>query len=393
MEAQRVLEGVDTSPTADLNGEYAELVALPGRPHPGQRHQGRQRRLLAVMGFDELASAARDFKTFSSIYKETGPRILPLQADPPEHAFYRRPLNRYFDAEKMAAKSEEMEPIVTEMVGAMVDAGEAEFLDAFGYPFPIRTLCRFLGISDEDWEMHHQWVMDMEKASGGGIANDNEAIPADLAMSILPYIQKVITARREEPIDDLATGITELEVEGKKLDDTECCFLFMTFLMAGHFTTTSGLSNMVLRLATDPELQEFLRANPDRIPDVVEESLRIDTPQQAMPRRCKQDVEIGGQTIKAGDSVLFNFGSANVDPTHWENPDVFDVDREDKRHVGFGRGIHMCIGAPLARMEMALVIRELLARTSSFEVSGPVKRSLWPRLAPLELPLSFKPAA
>ena len=385
--------GVATSPTEGLGGRYRALISRCPVAHiPASGIEGGTVDYWAVLGFDELARSARDFKTFSSIYKESGPRILPLQSDPPEHAFYRRPLNRYFDAEAMSAKEKEVEPIAVEMIEAMVDAGEAEFLDAFAYPFPIRTLCRFLGVSDEDWEMHHEWVMDMERVTGGGVANDEEAIPPELAMRIMPYIQKVVAARRAEPLDDIVTGMTEMEVEGRRLDDMEVGFLMMTFIMAGHFTTTAGLGNLVQRLAVDPELQSFLRANPDRIPDAVEESLRIDAPQQAMPRRCVQDVELGGQTIKAGDSVLFNFGSANLDPAHWENPEVFDVDREDKRHVGFGRGIHRCIGAPLARMEMALVTRELLARTSSFEIAGPVKRSVWPRLAPLELPLGLKPA-
>jgi cytochrome P450 len=386
---------VETSATEGTSSGYRELLGrcpvahIPAEGVPGEGRVS----YWAVLGFDELARSVRDFKTFSSVTPQSGPRILPLQSDPPEHAFYRRPLNRYFDADAIAAKEREIRPIAVEMIEAMIASGEADFVTSFADPFPTRVLCRLLGVADEEWPTHHEWVMAMEEATGDGLADNSEAVPQELAMRILPYVQKVVAARRAEPADDIVSGMVALEVDGEPLGEMEICFLMITFMLAGHITTTSGVGNLVLRLAADRELQDFLRANPDRIPDAVEESLRIDTPQQAMPRRCAHDVEVGGHTIGAGERVLFNYGSANVDPEHWDQPDVFDLDRADKRHLAFGRGIHMCIGAPLARMEMALTARELLARTSSFEITAPVKRCVWPRLAVERLPLRLSPPA
>jgi cytochrome P450 len=388
-------QAVETSPTEGTGEVYEALLSrcpvahIPGDGIPG----GSRNDHWSVLSFEELAKAVQDFKTFSSITPDDGPRILPLQSDPPEHASYRRPLNRFFAERPITAIKERVAPIAAEMIDEMIAGGEAEFIGAFAEPFPTRVLCRFLGVPDEDWETHHDWVMAMEETTGDGLADSSEAVPQELAMRILPYVQKVVASRRAEPGEDIVSGMVGLEIEGRRLDELEACFLMITFMLAGHITTSSGISNLVLRLAADRALQDRLRAEPDRIPDAIEESLRLDTPQQAMPRRCLRDVEIGGQTIRAGERVLFNYGSANVDPEHWENPRDFDLDREDKRHVAFGRGIHMCIGAPLARMEMRLTAELLLAETESFEVAGPVKRCAWPRLAVERLPLRFRSPA
>jgi cytochrome P450 len=169
--------------------------------------------------------------------------------------------------------------------------------------------------------------------------------------------------------------------------------LVLLLVSAGHNTTTSGIGNLILRLARDPDLQAYLRQHPERIPDAVEETLRIDAPQQAMRRVAKRDTELGGRAIRAGEYVWMSFGSANVDARHWDEPGEFQIDRADKRHVGFGRGIHQCIGAPLARLEMRVVAEELLARTESFSIAGEVVRRPWPRMGVKSMPLHMVPAA
>ena len=167
--------------------------------------------------------------------------------------------------------------------------------------------------------------------------------------------------------------------------------MVMTLMMAGHITTTSAIGNLVLRLARDTRLQAILREHPERIAQAVEEGLRIDTPQQAMPRRCTRNAEVGGQAIREGEYLLLNFGSANVDPKHWSAPETFDIDRKDKRHVAFGRGIHGCVGQALARMELRIVTEELLSRTESFELAGQVRRHAWPRHYVENMPLTLAP--
>jgi cytochrome P450 len=167
----------------------------------------------------------------------------------------------------------------------------------------------------------------------------------------------------------------------------------MMFISAGHNTTTSAIGNAVLRLARDPELQRRLRDDPELIPAFVEEVVRIDAPQQAMRRIAMSETELGGQQIAAGDFVWLVFGSANLDPAAIDRPTAFDLARAPNRHVGFGRGIHHCMGAPLARLEVRVALGELLARTSSFCVDGDVTRPDWPRLGVDKLPLLLTAAA
>jgi cytochrome P450 len=132
-----------------------------------------------------------------------------------------------------------------------------------------------------------------------------------------------------------------------------------------------------------------LRDDISLIPNAVEETVRLDAPQQAMRRVATRDVDLAGNQVKEGDWVWPVFGAANIDPAAFDRPTEFDVDRTPNRHVGFGRGIHLCVGAPLARVEVRVVVEELFARTTSFEPGGPVRRAEWPRFGITSLPLRF----
>ncbi|HZO37040.1 MAG TPA: cytochrome P450 [Solirubrobacteraceae bacterium] len=341
-----------------------------------------------IFSHDEIAKAAVDYKTFSNVtVPKDGPRIMPLMADPPEHTPYRRLVNQFFAKEPIARVEAEVRPIAAEMIDAMVAAGGGEFGRGYAYAYSTRVLCRFLRVK-EDWQVYDEWTSEMERLTGSGVAPRASAgLPIEHLMKVTPYLLELISERRASPGDDIVSGIATGKLGDEPMDDQAVLMMIMTLIMAGRSTSASGIGNLVLRLARDPELQQFLRENPDRIPDAVEESLRIDTPQQQMPRLCVQDIEIDGQTIKAGDTVFVNYGSANVDPAHWERPGEFDIDRPVKRHMAFGRGVHLCFGAPLGRMQMRVSVEELLARTSSFELAGEIERRTWPRLSVEKMPL------
>jgi cytochrome P450 len=362
------------------------VAQVPPSGIPGGAEEG----YWGILSYEEVAKAATDFRTFSSRIFDLGRGILPLQADPPQHAHYRRSLNRYFQDAEIAKLEQEVRPFCASMIDAMAAKGEAELVEEFAGPFPTRVLCRLLGLDDQDWELHHDWVSKGERTTGQGLRGD-ESVPRQLAEKIMPYVQRVIDERRVKPGDDIVSGMVDLEIDGRPLDDIDVCFLMITFMLGGYITTESAIGNLILRVAADRPLQELLRERPDRIGDAIEESLRLDTPQQAMPRRCVQDTEVGGQTIRAGERVLLNYGSANVDPARWERPDAFDLDREDRRHLAFGLGIHMCLAASMARMEMRVALEELLARTEEIAVAGDVRRRFWPRLALEALPLRLRP--
>jgi cytochrome P450 len=378
---------VENGREPDTTRVYAEQL---GRC-PVARVDVQDSRYWAVFGWDDLAAMTANTSLFSNVTPLDGPRILPLQSDPPEHGAYRRLLNPFFTPARMKEDEPAVRRMAAEMIDAMVATGTADFAVEYAYPFPTRTLCKLLRAPDSDWHIHHEFVSELERRTGHGLSAPTESLDEPLQF-IMPYLYRLIAERRAAPGDDVVSGIIAGEIEGNRLDDQAVAFMVITLMMAGHITTTSGVGNLVLRLARDEALQSFLRAHPERIPDAVEESLRIDTPQQAMPRRCTADTQLGGRDIAAGDYLLANFGSANVDPNHWDSAATFDIDRKDKRHVAFGRGIHACLGQALARMEMRVTVAELLARTASFSVAGEVKRLAWPRLSVESLPLTLVPA-
>lgn len=342
-----------------------------------------------VMSHDRVIEAVKNPKVLSNITAQNGgPRILPLQCDPPEHSGYRRLLNQYFSRTRVDEIEQRIQPLATEMLDSMIARGEADFAAEFAYPFPTRVLCTFLELPDEDWAFHHEWVTHLEQLTKDGLSDPKEGVFGALA-DVMPYLFQIISQRRVSPGDDVISGVIAGSIDGRSLDDQEVSNIVIALMMAGHITTAGGIGNLVLRLAKDADLQEFLRANPSRIDDAVEESLRLDSPQQAMPRRAVCDIDLAGQRIESGKYAVLNFGSANVDPAHWPHPDKFDLDRTDKRHLAFGRGVHQCVGAPLARMEMQLVARELLTRTASFQLVEPARRVAWPRLAVESMKVSF----
>ena len=345
---------------------------------------------VGIFGYDTLIGAAEDTETFSSVVPLRGPRILPLQSDPPEHSDYRSVFSQLFVPSRIAAKELEVRKMAGDMIDAMIEKGTADFGQEFAYPFPTRVLCKFLGIPDSDWKMHDGFIRDLEHRSGHGLASPDE-VPYAPAQEFVGYLFGLIADRRAKPGDDPVSSLLAARFNDKQLEEPEVAQLSVALLMAGHVTTTSATGNIVLRLAQDQKLQATLREDPSRIRDAIEEGLRIDSPQQAMPRRCRRETEVHGETIMPGDNILLNFASANLDPAHWDKPGSFDIDRADRRHVAFGRGVHQCPGAPLARLELRVLLEELLARTNSFEVVGEIERLTWPRLSVERMPLKFVP--
>ena len=339
-----------------------------------------------IFRFEDIERIARDSATFSNnVVPEGSPRILPLMVDPPEHLGYRRIINRHFLPQPIKAMEEQMRPVAIGLIDKMISAGEADFAQEYAYQISIRTLCRFLRVK-EDWSIYNDWSREMEEATGAGTVGAGLDLPLDLVTRVFPYIQALINARRANPSDDIISGFVTDELNGEKMDDMTIIQLVMAIILAGKSTTS------ILRLAREPDLQAFLRANPDRISDAVEESLRIESPQQEMVRKATKDVEIGGQQIRAGEAIFLNYGSGNLDPARWENPGRFDLDRKQRQHLAFGRGIHTCFGAPLGKMQMKITMEELLRRTRSFELAGPIERHTWPRLSVEKMPLRFVPA-
>ena len=341
----------------------------------------------AVLSHDLVVDAALDTARFSNVVPFFKTRRPPLECDPPEHRVYRRMLNPFFSRERMAAIEAPLRRYAAEMIAPLVDAGGGDFARDFSHPFPTRALCLLLEAPDDDWRLINDWSHRVDAVGGQTPPGSPERIAA--GEELRPYMTALIEGRRRNPGDDVVSALVVGDPELPPLDDETVVGIVMMFISAGHNTTTSAIGNAVLRLARDAELQARVRAEPEAIPAFVEEVVRVDAPQQAMRRVATTDTRFGGREISKGDFVWLVFGSANLDPEAFERVMEVDPSRTPNRHVGFGRGIHQCIGAPLARLELRVALEELLAQTSSFALDGEVARPAWPRLGVDRLPLRF----
>jgi cytochrome P450 len=271
------------------------------------------------------------------------------------------------------------------MIDPLVEAGGGDFAVAFSHPFPTRALCLLLDLPADDWRLIKDWSRRVDEIGGQTPPGSPERIA--VGEELRPWMTGLIEERRRNRGHDVVSALVRGDPELPPLDDEMVVGIVMMFISAGHNTTTSAIGNAVLRLARDGEAQALLRAAPGAIAAFAEEVVRVDAPQQAMRRIATADTELGGRAVGAGEFVWLVFGSANLDPEAFERAADLDPERVPNRHVGFGRGIHQCIGAPLARLELRVALEELLARTRAFAVDGEVVRASWPRMGVDRLPL------
>jgi cytochrome P450 len=341
----------------------------------------------AVLGHDLVVETALDTARFSNVVPFFNTRRPPLECDPPEHRVYRRLLNPYFSRERMTALEDPLRRCAREMLCPLHDAGGGDYAESFSHPFPTRALCLLLELPDEDWRVINDWSRRVDEIGGQTPPGSPERFA--VGEELRPWMTALIEERRGSPGDDVVSALVRGDPELPPLDDEMVVGIVMMFISAGHNTTTSAIGNAVLRLARDEQLQSRLRVEPGSVPAFAEEVVRVDAPQQAMRRIATTDTELAGRAVAAGDFVWLVFGSANLDSGAFDQAAELDPERTPNRHVGFGRGIHQCIGAPLARLELRIALEELLSSTSSFTVDGDVVRSAWPRMGVERLPLRF----
>jgi cytochrome P450 len=260
-----------------------------------------------------------------------------------------------------------------------------------------------IGIPSEDWARFKPWSDVILKLSYTmrGMESDAEAATAFSGFAAVSeemngYLTQMIAQRRAEPRDDLLTRLVNAEVDGEHLTQAEILGFFQLLVVAGQETTTNLINNAMLCLVDNPDQLARLRAAPDLLPTAIEEVLRYRSPLQWIMRTPRRDTEMHGQRIPAGQLVLAMIGSANRDPKQFRDPHRFDMTRDPNPHVGFGHGIHSCLGAALARMEARIALSELLTRLQNLELAS---TEPWqPRKAlhvhgPSRLPIRFTPEA
>jgi cytochrome P450 len=303
------------------------------------------------------------FRQFANRMDERGPREGEsiLFMDDPDHARVRQPLTKAF-YKRAARMRADVDTIVDEVLDGLASRAQFDVIDDYGIPIPILVIAKVLGVERERLQEFRAWsegiilalhVMRSEEQT-------RQMIAADAALTA--YFTQAMAERRRIPRDDLITDMVQLQAEGAPLNDAEIRINLAALLVGGNLTTTDLIGNGVLTLLRHPEQLAALRADPSLAANAVEEILRFEAPVSLTSRVASRDMEIGGCPIHAGDPMMTFVRAANRDPSVFEDPDSFDITRKRPPHMSFGGGSHICIGAPLARMEGQVAIPRLFER-------------------------------
>lgn len=332
--------------------------------------------------YDDLAEIAHDVDRFSSrdIAVITPGRDLdpmtgmmleapPITSDPPLQTWARRLLLPRFGPSVIEALTPVTAGLADDLIDRFIDGSSADAARDYSQHIPVRVIARMLGVPLDDEAMFTDWAVAILQQGFHNIEGATDAI-----MEVISYFAGKLDEREAVPQadrpDDLLTMLVEARHDGSPLTDRHrigSCFLL---LIAGIDTTWSSISASLWHLASHPEDQRRLRAEPELMPTAVEEFLRFYSP-VTMARSVTEDTEFNGCPMKAGDKILMAFPAGNRDPEHFEDPDVFKLDRARNRHFAFGSGIHRCLGSNLARMELRIAIERFLDRVPTFELSDP----------------------
>ncbi|MEO3745424.1 cytochrome P450 [Plantactinospora sp. B5E13] len=295
-----------------------------------------------------------------------------LASDPPDHTRLRRLVAGPFAPRKVAAMRPWIEEIAERLLDNIGDAAEVDLLDAYAAPLPIQVICEMLGVPPEDQSAFRGWVT----AILAGPMNLTEWPAA--VRSMITYIRELLAAKRERPGNDMLSDLLAVRDEGDRLSDDELTSMVYLLLIAGHETTTNLIANGMLVLLSEPERWAQVVAAPELLPGVIEELLRYEGPVQSSTfRTALEPVEIGGQMIPAGATVVVSLSSANRDAARFPDPDQLVLDRPSIPNLAFGHGIHYCLGAPLARLEGQVAFAALARRFPGMRLATPPEQLVW----------------
>ena len=305
--------------------------------------------------------------------------------DAPIHPKYRKLTMDWFMPRNLKQIEAEIRDLAHRTVDRMIASGpELDFVKEVSGPYPLHVVMQILGVPEEDeprMMMLTQQMFGGQDADLSGTGMENMTpeqiiqLVAGAVSSFEDYFAALAEERRANPTDDVASVIANAIVDGEPLPPRDLAGYYIIVATAGHDTTSASTAGAMMALANDPE--QFARVKADRslLPGIVEEAIRWTTPVQHFMRTAAEDVEVGGQQIKAGDWMMINYVAANHDPVQFDDPRRFDAARSPNRHLAFGAGAHQCLGLHLARLEMRILFEALLDRLDSVAPAGEAKRA------------------
>ena len=354
-------------------------------PYPAYRfmleqapvYQSERHGFWALSRFEDVQRAARDWETFSS----TGGVDLSgsvgllgeggfLGMDPPRHDVLRRVVRAHFTPKGVATLEARVADHLDSLADSVLDRGECDLAVELARPLPLRMICALLGFPEPDDAELGRWFDAMVRRTPGSAEIPSEARTAADAMRA--YIDDAAGVRVTRPGDDVLSALVASERSGV-ISESERTGICVLLFLAGISTAAGLISTGLHLLAAHPQQRAALVNDPSGAPAAVEELTRYVSPVQALARRTTRQVALHDDVLPEGARVLLVYGAANRDPRRFERPDELDLRREHSRHLGFGEGVHFCLGAPLARLQMRLVLERLLPRIPNYEPAGPVR--------------------
>ena len=362
---------IDYSRRADPYPLYAELRKTPVARQDGGSY--------LVSTYPEIISLLHDPRISSDLRQTAGvaaedagemPGLPPsfLHMDPPDHDRLRRMTNRHFGPPDAPKRISDMEPellaIVTKLIDRCAGKTRIDVVDDLAYPFPVAVICELLGVPHEDEPRFRAWVDEAMKSFDPELdAAEQQQAQARARADLSRYIAGLAEIHRQAPGNDLLSAMVTDDGPDGRMPTEQLVSIAVLLLIAGHETTVNLIANGTLTLLRHPDVLQRLRHDPELAIPMVEELLRYEPPVQFLPwRTTLDDIEIAGTTIPKGAPVTLVLAAGSRDPDHVRDPDRFVPDRQDNEHLGFGGGVHLCFGGPLARLEAQIALTEVARR-------------------------------
>ncbi|OBA70327.1 cytochrome [Mycobacterium sp. 1554424.7] len=390
----------DDAVSGDVRDPYTELARLR-REEPIQRldvsgmpHEESKPVFIAYR-YGDVQQMLRDNETFSSAiiisaFGDVLGKHVMLGMDEPDHGRHRALVSKAFSQKALAQWEDGLVDQVGNMlIDRFVERGHADLVKEFTFDYPTLIIAGLLGLPREDYPQFQRWSISLLSF----VINPERGLAASHALR--DYFAPILAARRAEPREDLITSLATAQIDGEQLSDEEIFSFLRLLLPAGVETTYRALGNMLFGLLSDPAQFDALREDRSLLPQAIEEAVRWEPPLLTITRVATRDTELGGVAIPAGSTVMPMLGAANRQDERFPDPNCFNIFRQPRAHIGFGHGVHVCLGMHLARLEMRVAVNLLLDRLPNLRldpngddphIRGQVFRS------PTALPVLFDPA-
>ncbi|MFL6206706.1 MAG: cytochrome P450 [Acidimicrobiales bacterium] len=327
-----------------------------------------------ISRYADVKDVSRQPEVFSNaggIRPQQGPLPMMIDMDDPDHLARRKLVNKGFTPRRVRDSEPQVRQACTHIIDAVIDRGECDLVNDVAAPLPMIMIGDALGVRPEHRAELLRWSDDMLKGLATEATTEQQLAAGEAFGAYNAYAAEVVADRRANPQDDLMSILVHAEVDGDRLSDDEILQESLLILIGGDETTRHVISGGIHQLLLHPDQWERLASDPDGRPAAVEEMLRWVTPIKNMVRTATRDVELRGQQIRDGDELMLLYPSANRDEDVFEEPFRFDSARTPNEHVAFGFGTHFCLGASLARLEIAVMLDELLSRVPELRLADP----------------------